>query len=131
MAASGSITMFLTLHGGGVLNLGTAVETAEAFIQTKPLDFGEGSFIKFIEKILYNIRGRQDSPFLMLEISGSDDEEGPFELLDTLSVALEDPGFTDPPGHRFYVLKFVDNVVGVRWAIHGFAVYGEPGGEEF
>ena len=131
MAASGSITMFLTLHSGGVLNLGTAIETATAWIQTKPLDFGKNSFVKFLEKILYSIRGRQESSHLLLEISGSDDEEGPFTLLDTIQVSLEDPAFTDPPGQRYYVLKFIDAVVGVRWALHGFEIYGELGGEEF
>jgi len=131
MAASGSITMFITLHGGGTLNLGTAIETAVAWIETKAIDFGDDSMVKFLEKLLYNIRGRQNSPYLMVEISGSDDEEGPFNLLDTLSVSLEDPGYTDPPGQRFFKFKFIDTVVGVRWALHGFSIYGEIGGEEF
>ena len=123
--------MFLTLHSGGVLNLGTAIETATAWIQTKPLDFGQNSFVKFLEKVLYSIRDRKDSPNLVLEISGSDDEEGPFLLLDTIDVSLEDPGFTDPPGQRYFILKFTDAAVGVRWALHAFEVHGEMGGEEF
>jgi hypothetical protein len=123
--------MFLDVFGSGVLNLGTAVETATAWIETKPIDFGESSFVKFLDKMIYNIRGRQTSPYLKLEIRGSDDEEGPFGLLDTLDVALEDPGWTDPPGQRYYKFKFIDEVVGVRWALHGFEVHGGLGGEEF
>jgi len=129
--SSGAITLFLTLHSGGVVNLGTAAETATAWIETKPLDFGQDSVVKFLDKILYNIRGRQESPYLCLEIRGADDEEGPFDLLDSINVSQEDPAFTDPPGQRFFKLKFIDTIVSSRWALHGFSVYGELGGDEF
>ena len=68
---------------------------------------------------------------MTLQIFGSDDENGPFMLLDTLDLSLEDPGYTDPPGARYYQLKYEDIAVRERWRLHGFDVYGEPGGEEW
>lgn len=129
--ASGAITMFLTKYGLGSINLGTAVETSEAWIETKPLDFGRGDFVKFLEKVIANVRGRQQAYFLMLQVYGSDDEEGPFELLDEIQLALEDPAYTDPPGQRFYKFRFADSIISTRWALHGFSVFGEFGGDEF
>lgn len=131
MAALGALTMFLDEFGGGTVNLGASVETSSAYIQSKALDFGDGAFVKFLEKVISNIKLRKLAPFLNLEIYGSDDEEGPFELLDTISVADFDPQYTDPPGKRFYKIRYTDASVSVRWALHGMTFYGEPGGEEF
>lgn len=129
--AVGITTMFLTKLAGGVVNLGTAAETGTAWIETKALDFGKDEFVKELESILSNIEGRQANDTMRLEIWGSDDEEGPYELLDTIMLNEEDPGWTDPPGMRFFKLKFIDESVASRWKIHGFEVYGDFAGEEW
>lgn len=131
MPAQGAVTLFLNQYGGGTINLGMSIETASAWIETKALDFGEASFVKFLEKITSHIRQASESPNLVLEIRGSDYEDGPFVLLDTINLSLEDPAYTDPPGHRFFKIRYSDSLVGVRWALHGFTVHGEIGGEEF
>jgi len=129
--ARAQVTLFLDRIDGTTLSLGTSIDTGTVFLRTKALDMGQQAFVKFIEKILYNIRDRKGNPDLKLEIWGSDDEEENFELLDTLLVDSEDPGFTDPPGRRYYQLKFTDVNVRKRWSVHGLEIYGEIGGEEF
>jgi hypothetical protein len=130
--AYASVSAYITRVGTGVVvNLGTAVETGSAHIQTKALDFGHDNLIKYIERILCNIRGRQANANATLKIYGSDDEEGPFELLDTIQLVDNDPVYTDPPGMRFYKIRFADDGIMSRWAVHGFTIYGVVGGEEF
>lgn len=131
MSAQGAITLWLTPVGGGLINLGSAIESSNVYIETKAFDMDMPNHVKFIERIIVNIRDRLNNPNLVCEIWGSDDEEGPFELLDTLYLSTEDPGYTDPPGMRFYKFIFKDTAVSKRWAIHGFTIFGELGGEEF
>lgn len=131
MYAYGTATMFLKKAEGQTVAISAYIRTASSWVETKPLDFGKDNLVKYIEKILYNVRGRSESPSLRLEVRGSDDEEGPFELLDTIYIGLEDPGYTDPDGKRFYKLKLIDPAVQKRWALHGLTIFGEPGGEEF
>jgi len=131
--AVGVTTMYLSPLAGGLVNLGTAAETGVAWIETKALDFDKPEFVKELEGILSNIDGRQTNDSVRLEIWGSDDEEGTYELLDTiwLSEAEDEMDWTDPPGKRFFKLKFADDYVNNRWRIHGFEVYGDYGGEEW
>ncbi len=129
--AVGSVTLFMTPVGGAVVNLGTAIESTNVWIETKAFDMGKANYVKFIERVIFHIRDRVGNPNLVVEIWGSDDEEEGFELLDTIRVGEEDPGYTDPPGKRFFKFIFRDISVALRWAVHGFTVYGELGGEEF
>jgi len=129
--AHAAITIFYTPLGGTQRNVGAAIGTLSAFIETKALDIGDSALTYYLDKINSHITENQDQTLMVLEIYGSDDEDGPFELLDTISLSKEDPGFTDPPGKRYYKFKFTDPAISNRWQLHGFEVYGEPGGEEF
>lgn len=129
--AFAGITIFFTPVGGIKTSLGVALGTTESFIRTKALNIGRDDLSYFIDKIISHVTDISDQTRLFLEIYGADKENGPFELLDTLDLSLEDPGYTDPPGKRYYQLKFLDTAVRERWQLHGFDVYGEPGGDEF
>jgi len=129
-AAAASISVTYTIDGV-TRSLGSAFGTNTAYIETKALDIGDAQMSYFIDKIISNITDRTEQTGLVLEIYGSDAENGPFDLLDTIDLSLEDPGYTDPPGMRYYKFRFVDSTVLDRWKIHGFTVYGEPGGDEF
>ena len=122
----------LRLNASGIpSNLQTSLETGTAWALTKALALGEHAFSMFIQRVLFSISDVAISPFLVLEIYGSDMEEGPFELLDTLNLSEEDPGYSDPPGQRYYKFRFFDSAAQARWSLGGFTIYGEPGGEEF
>ena len=129
--ASAAITIFFTPLGGIKTSLGIATGVTTSFIRTKALNIGSDELSYFIDKIVSHVTDSAKQTRLSLEISGSDSEDGPFDLLDTIDLSLEDPGYTDPPGSRYYQFKFVDISVQERWQLHGFDVYGEPGGEEF
>jgi len=129
--AFASITVFYTPVGGIKTSLNTALGTSSAFIETKAMNIGRDDFSYFLDKITSHITGRVDQTKLVLQIFGSDDENGPFDLLDTIDLSLEDPGYSDPPGKRYYKFRYEDTAVRERWQLHGFDVYGEPGGEEW
>lgn len=140
--AQAAVNIIWTPTGGVPTILGAATETSTCFIETKAIDVGDEEMSYFIDRVISNISDRPDQLNLVLEIWGSDDEEGVetfeedvrpgnFELLDTISLAKHDPGYTDPPGKRFYKFIFRDNGIIERWRLHGFTVYGEPGGDEF
>ena len=130
-SARGSVTMSLVTVMGTTINLGSAVESSNVFIESRAFDMENARFTKFIQYILYNIRDRKGNPNLILELWGSDEEEYGFELMDTIYVSEEDPAYTDPPGKRYWKFIFRDTSVSKRWSIHGFEVWGELGGEEF
>ena len=132
--AFASIIMFLTRLGLDRVNLNASLETAEAFIETKAMDVGDKGFTYFLDRFVANVSNRKSQTSLVMEVYGSDDEEGEdmqFTLLDTINVAEEDPMYADPPGHRYYKIIFRDTSVKERWRLHGFTVWGEAGGEEF
>jgi hypothetical protein len=129
--ARGTVSMFMTLDSGDVVNLGAAQETGTAWIRTKALCFERDNFVKYLERVITNIEGRQDNETIYLKIYGSDDEEGPLELLDTIWMSDEEPGYTDPDGKRYFWLEYGDTGITERWSIHGIEIFGELGGEEF
>ena len=129
--AHAGITVFYTPVGGVKTSLAAARGTTTAFIRTKALNIGDSKLSYYIDQITSHITSRAAQTKMVLEIYGSDDEDGPFELLDTIDLSLEDPGYTDPPGMRYYQLRFFDSAVRERWQLHGFDVYGEPAGDEF
>ena len=130
MGAQGAVTIFVT-SGQTVTNIGSAAETGAAMLLTKAMDFTHVDHTKFLAKVVTNIKHKAANTTLRLEIYGSDEEESDFELLDTIYFSEDDPGWTDPPGFKYYKFKFVDPTVTSRWAIHGFTIWGELGGEEF
>ncbi len=129
--AHAAITIFHTSLGGTQRNAGSAIGTLSAYIETKALDIGDSQLSYFIDKIISHITKAASHTQMILEIYGSDSEDGPFELLDTISLSKEDPGYTDPPGKRYYKFRYSDPSIISRWQLHGFEVYGEPGGDEF
>ena len=129
--AFGSITFFYTPIGGVKTSLGAALGTTMAFIETKALNIGDDKLVYYIDQITSHLKDNEEQEEMVLEIYGSDKENGPFKLLDTIELSLEDPGFTDPPGMRYYKLRYTDPAVSERWQLHGFDIYGEPGGDEF
>lgn len=130
--AFAAISIFYTPIGAeDQISLGSALGTISCEIETKALNIGRDQFVYFIDQITSHITGNADQQYLILEIYGSDKEDGPFKLLDTIDLSLEDPGWTDPPGKRYYKLIYKDTAVRERWQLHGFDVYGEPGGDEF
>jgi len=130
MPAQGAVTLFIT-GIGGIQNVGASAETGIAMLETKALDFGKVEYSKFLQRIVTHIRDREENSTLRVEVYGSDDEELNFELLDTIYLSEEDPGWTDPPGMKYYKFKFVDEFVTTRWALHGLVLWGDIGGEEF
>lgn len=129
--AFGSITFFYTPIGGVKTSLGAAFGTTTAFIKTKAMNIGDDKMVYNIDQITSHLKDAVNLREMVLEIYGSDKEDGPFELLDIIDLSLEDPGWTDPPGMRYYQAIYRDNAVAERWKLHGFTVYGEPGGDEF
>ena len=131
--AHGAISIFYTPIGGEETSLGLSLGTIVAEIETKALNIGKDQFVYFIDQVTSHITGAKEvgQRQMILEISGAEHEDGPFKLLDTIDLNLEDPGYTDPPGMRYYKLKYIDPAVGKRWKLHGFDVYGEPGGDEY
>ena len=129
--AVGGLSFFYTPINGVKTSLNSAFGTTTAFIKTKAMDIGDAKLSYFIDEIITHLTDNEDLRQMVLEIYGSDKEPGPFVLLDTIDLSLEEPGYTDPPGKRYYQLLFRDNAVSQRWKLHGFDIYGEPGGEEF
>jgi hypothetical protein len=68
---------------------------------------------------------------MVIELYGCDDEDGPFTLLDTVNVAEEPVFYTDPPGQKYFKLRFYDPVISDRWQLTQFEIWGEFGGDEF
>lgn len=131
--AFGAVTIFYTPVGGEKTSLGSALSTMISEIETKALNIGKDQLVYFIDQITSHITGVEEDAqkHMVLEIYGAGKENGPFDLLDVIDLNLEDPGFTDPPGKRYYKLKYKDAAVSERWQLHGFDVYGEPGGDEY
>jgi len=129
--AFASISFFYTRSTGVKTSLTSAFGTTASFIKTKAVSIGDSKLVYFIDQITTHLSDNEDLRNMVLEVYGSDKENGPFKLLDTIDLSLEDPGFTDPPGMRYYQLIFRDTAVTQRWKLHGFDVYGEPGGDEF
>jgi len=129
--AFGALSILYTTVGGEETSLGSALGTLEASIETKALNIGKDKFTYFIDQVTTHLEDNIELQSMVLEIYGSEEEDGPFTLLDTIDLSLEDPGFTDPPGMRYYKLIYRDPAVSGRWKLHGFDVYGEPGGEEY
>jgi hypothetical protein len=129
--AYAAITFFYTPIGGTKTSLGAALGTVVAYIKTKALNVGDDKTVYNIDQITTHLKDAENLRDMVLEVYGSDKEDGPFILLDTIDLSLKDPGFTDPPGMRYYQLLYRDNAVSQRWKLHGFNVYGEPGGDEF
>jgi hypothetical protein len=129
--AVGALSLFHTPIDGVKTSLNSAFGTTTAFIKTKALDIGDARLSYNIDEIITHLTDNKNLQQMVLEIYGSDEESGPFVLLDTIDLSLEEPGYTDPPGMRYYELIFRDNAVNQRWKLHGFDIYGEPGGEEF
>lgn len=129
--AVGALSFFYTPVNGVKTSLNSAFGTTTAFIKTKAMDVGDAKLSYNIDEIITHLTDNEDLQQMVLEIYGSDKESGPFVLLDTIDLSLEEPGYTDPPGMRYYALLFRDNAVSQRWKLHGFDIYGEPGGEEF
>ena len=129
--AFGAVTIFFTPIGGVKTTLGSAFGTNLSEIETKALHIGQDRLVYFLDQITSHITDNRDQQQMILEIYGSDREDGPFDLLDTIDLSLEDPGYADPPGMRYYKLKYIDSAVMERWQLHGFDFYGEPGGDEF
>lgn len=125
--------LVMTKTSGGItVSLGTAQDTLQAWIRTKALDFENPAFVKFLEKIDAHITNRTTQTNLVLEIYGSDSEDGPFaDILQTIPLGSNDPGVFDIPMRRYYELLFIDRGVKERWRLHGFEIFGELGGDEF
>lgn len=130
-AASASITIFYTPVGGTAVPLGAATDPYAAFVTTKALNIGQDDMSYFLDKLVAHVTDKGDQTDLVLEIYGSDSEDGAFQFLDSIDLSLEDPGYTDAPGKRYYKFRFIDEAVRERWQLHGFDIYGEVGGEEF
>lgn len=129
--AHAAITILFTPLGGTQTSLSSALGTGVAFIETKALNIGDDTITYFIDKINSHITNMRKQTRLRLEIYGAEAENGPFKLLDSIDLSLEDPGYTDPPGSRYYKFRFIDFGVQERWQLHGFDIHGEPGGDEY
>ncbi len=129
--AHAAITVYHTPFGGDSTNISAAIGTVSAYIETKAISIGDSALSYFLDKINSHITKSAAQTQMILEVYGSDDEDGPFELLDTIALSKEDPGYMDPPGMRYYKFRYSDPAVASRWQLHGFEVYGEPGGDEF
>lgn len=130
MPAEAAVSMILEFDGNKV-NVGTAIDTTAAYVETKALDFSRVDLVKYLDRIISHVTGRVNQTNLRLLIYGSDSEDGPFTLLDTIDISQNDPGYTDPPGFRFYKFRWEDSFVKERWRLHGFEAWGEFGGDEF
>jgi hypothetical protein len=129
--AYAAISFFYTESDGVKRSLTSALGTTVAWIRTKAMSIGDSKLVYFIDQITTHLKDSANLRNMVLEVYGSDEEDGPFELLDTIDLSLKDPGFMDPPGQKYYELVYRDNAVTQRWKLHGFDVYGEPGGDEF
>ncbi len=129
--AFGAVSILYTPIGGVPTSLITSIGTLTAFIETKAINIAGDKITYFIDQITTHLTNSKNLKDMVLEVYGAEAEDGPFDLLDTIDLSLEDPGFTDPPGSRYYKLKYIDRVVTQRWQLHGFNVYGEPGGDEY
>lgn len=130
MPAQEQIVMFLT-HSGITRPVGAAQDTLLAWIRTRALDFDQPKFVKFLDQLTAHISNRPAQSTLSVEIYGSDDEDGPFTLLQTVNLSSNDPVNLDVPGQRYYKFRFIDSSVSERWRLHDVEIYGELGGDEF
>ena len=127
----GVARMFYFPPTGGTINLGGAVDSATAFLESKPLHFGQEQAVKYIDRIIYSFSNRALQGQLFLEIWGADDEDGPFTLLETVQISTTEPSYPDVPGQRYFKFRLRDDAVAERWRFHGMEVWGELGGDEF
>lgn len=125
------VRLTLNIAGGGIIDLGSSIETSNAFIETKAISLQADELVYFIDKIVTHIRDGNIQTNLKLEIHGSDEEYGTFDLLDVVDIIGNDPVYVDPPGMRYYKFIWRDTGIVSRFVIDSFEVYGEPGGEEF
>ena len=124
--------LILMLTSGGVtFSVGVPQDSLQSWIVTKPWDLNNADKAKFIDRIILHLTNRVNQTNMSLEIYGSDSEDGPFALLQTILVSSQDPITPDVQGFRYFQFRFIDRGVKERWRLHGFEVYGELGGDEF
>lgn len=129
--AKGEIVMVWTPAATGVpINLQQDVGTASCYIRTKALDLNAVEFTKELDQIVVHVSNRAAQTYLLLRVYSSDDEDGTFDLDDTINLAQEDPANVDPPARRFFKLELVDPSVQERWKMHGIEVWGRIAGRE-
>ena len=116
--------------GGITTSVGVPQDSLAAWIETKIWDLGDSERVKYIEQVLVHITNRLFQINMRLEIWGSDSEDAPFTLLQSLPIS-DDPLNFDIQGQRFFKFIFRDSGVRERWRMHGFEVFGETGGDEF
>lgn len=125
-----AVEVILTRNGID-FNLSAPLDSNETFIQTKALDLGEDQLVKYLDRILTNLDPRLDLNSIEVEVYGSDNEDGPYTLLQSVGLQANDPQYLDVPGQRFYKIRYIDRSTQERWRLHGFSLFGEVGGDEF
>lgn len=125
---TGSIVMTWT-SGGIVRNLASALDSGFMHIETKDLDFGEMDVVKFVQRMVYAIRGRETSPALTLIIKGRNTLSDPLQTLASLPLSSDDDVNFRVPGFRYYRFRFEDEAVNTIWKLARFEVWGEVAGK--
>lgn len=113
---------------GVPINLQQDIGTATCWIQTKALDLGQVDFVKELDQIFSHITNRATQTNLVLYIYSSDDEDGPYDLDDTINLSQEEPANVDPPGRVWFKLRYADLGIIERWTLHRIEVWGRIGG---
>jgi hypothetical protein len=131
MARAEVVMLWTPVVTGIPINLVQSVDTALATITTKALDMGAVDWSKLIDQVVIHMTDRADQVNLLLNVYSSNDEDGPFDIDDSVSIAGSDPIYIDPPARKYFKLEVHDPTVVDRWTLHGIEVWGTLGGREY
>jgi hypothetical protein len=130
--AQGIATMILTKNDGTMINLNSAVDSLESFVETKDLDFGDQRVVKSLDTLFVKLRDAPDIDNFSVIVKY---RENPNDTLVTgqTSMAPTDLGpiFLRLQDSPIFRLRFQDLGVQSLWKLGGFEIYGETYGERF
>ncbi len=129
--ARGIVRAVIT-RGTQKFNLGQAVETLTAWVETKPLDLNDPRTVKNLDMLLVNLYEAVDLTNLVVEIYSLEELDGTPVLQDTISLADGVDALPiraeDAP---YWIFRFEDTGVTSLWKLGGFEVGGDVVGERF
>lgn len=129
MPASGTIKLELTKSDGRVFPLGVSLGTSISWIRTKPLDLGDASTRKCVQRMILDITERASLAAFTLIVSTADNFQDTFVEETAVTVDnVDKPINLRVRNARYYKFKFLDEQVSVAWKLSAFELLGTTAG---
>lgn len=124
--ASGAAKFRIKTAAGLTYDLLTALDAAQAHIETRDLDLGDAATSKLVQRLFFEILNRETAIGLVCYVKFRDRLEDPLQVAGPFQLgATSGPITVRIPAAKYVRIRLEDTQVRVVWKLAAFEIWGE------